>query len=273
MRTLRAVAALALLLPACLVGVPLQWIAVKLRSRAALSIPVLFHRWLNRLLGIRRHINGSPSADRPLLLVANHVSWIDITVLSAILPVSFIAKSEVGTWPLFGGLARLQRSVFVDRGRRSATGAVNRVIAERLGGGDVMVLFGEGTSSDGLRVLPFRSALLGAAHAASLGRGGSVWLQPVAVTYVGRHGLPISRNHRPQLAWYGGMDLLPHVWAALREGAIDVAVSFGPAFEADAAGDRKQLARRAEEEVRLLNRTALRGAIPEAGVAKARRTD
>lgn len=261
MRTVRALAALALLVPACLVGIPLQWIAGKIGSRAAARIPLVFHRWVNQVLGIRRILNGAPAEQRPLLLVSNHVSWIDITVLSAILPVSFIAKSEVGTWPLFGGFARLQRSVFVDRTRRGATLSANRQIAERLAGGDVMVLFGEGTSSDGTRVLSFRSALLGAVRDAAASSGEAVSVQATAITYVRRHGMPISHNHRAELAWYGGMDLLPHLWDVLGGGAIDVVISFGSAMRIDASTDRKELARHLEEEVRQLNRTAIRQAV------------
>lgn len=258
MRTLRAVAAIALLVPACLVGMPLQWLALKLGLRAARTIPVLFHRWVSALLGVRRTVVGAPAAGRPLLLVSNHVSWIDITVLSAVMPLSFVAKSEVGVWPLFGAFARLQRSVFVERARRAATGAVNRAIAGRLRGGDVLVLFAEGTSSDGSRVLPFRTALLGAVRDAALAGGGSVWVQPVAVTYVGRHGLPLSRQGRAALAWYGDMDLLPHLGSVLAEGGIDVVVGFGAPVEVDRTGDRKLLARHAEAEVRRLNRQASR---------------
>lgn len=259
MGTVRAAIAVALLVPAALVGIPAQWLALKLRSRAALWIPVVFHRWVNRVLGVRRTLSGAPAADRPLLFVSNHVSWLDITVLSAVLPVSFIAKSEVGTWPLFGTFARLQRSVFVERTRRSATGAVNQEIAERLGGGDVMVLFAEGTSSDGGYVLPFRTALLGAARDAAAGQASSVWVQPVCITYTGRHGLPLARNQRAALAWYGDMELLPHLSAVLREGSIDVTIGFGTAAAVDAGTDRKALARLTEEEVRQMNRRAQRG--------------
>lgn len=263
MRTLRALVAVALLVPACLVGMPLQWLALKLRSPAARTIPVVFHRWVGALLGVRCTLVGRPAAERPLLLVSNHVSWIDITVLSALMPLSFIAKSEVGAWPLFGTFARLQRSVFVERARRAATGAVNRAIAGRLRRGDALVLFAEGTSSDGTRVLPFRTALLGAARDAALAGGGSVWVQPVAVTYVGRHGLPLSRHARAALAWYGDMDLLPHLGAVLAEGGIDVVVAFGAPVEAGDGSDRKRLARHVEAEVRRLNRQALRGACRE----------
>ena len=125
-------------------------------------------------------MRGTPSHLRPVLYVANHCSWIDIPVLSSITPLVFTAKSEIGRWPVVGLLARLQRTVFVDRSRRHATGDVNKEIASRMTDGDPVVLFGEGTSSDGNTVLPFRTALFGAVRDA-LGDGGRVYMQPVSV--------------------------------------------------------------------------------------------
>ncbi len=246
----RALLAIAALTPATLAGIPAQWLARKTGSQLSQRIPVLFHRWVNRVLGIRRTVVGAPLADRPLLIAANHASWLDITVLSAVLPVSFVAKSEVAGWPLFGLFAKLQGTVFVDRVRRSATGRTTAEMAERLNRGDALVLFPEGTSNDGNRVLPFRSALLGAAHAALASGTQTVWVQPVSIAYTGMQGLPVARRSRARLAWCGDMDLAPHLMGVLAMGAIDVTVTFGAAVALDAATDRKALARRLEDEVR-----------------------
>ena len=116
-----------------------------------------------RLVGVRLKVEGEVAKGRPVLLVANHTSWLDIPVLSAVAPVSFVAKKEVSRWPFVSALARLQRSVFVDRERRSAVGASTSEILARLNAGDAIVLFAEGTSSDGNRVLPFKSSLFAAA--------------------------------------------------------------------------------------------------------------
>src|SRR6202011_3813730 len=134
-------------------------------------------------------------------------------------PVVFVAKREVAGWPLFGLLARLQRSVFVDRKRRHKTGEVNAQIAQRLAEGDPVVLFGEGTSSDGNRVLPFRSALIGAARDALVEaeHSGRVLIQPLSVAYTRLHGLPIGRLHRhiAALVWRHGASGAPDpgAWA------------------------------------------------------------
>jgi 1-acyl-sn-glycerol-3-phosphate acyltransferase len=240
------------------IGIPLQWISLKLGLPSRRWIPVLFHRICATMFGLHVNVRGQPASQRPLLLVANHSSWLDITVLTSILPAVFVAKSEIAGWPLFGLFARLQRSVFVDRARRQATRDVNRTIASRLAEGDPVVLFGEGTAGDGNRVLPFRSALLGALRDA-VGNDGRGWVQPVSIAYTRLHGLPMGRQHRPFAAWYGDMDLLPHLIGVLREGALDVDVTFGVPFEVGSEVDRKSLAHTTEHSVRRMTAHALAG--------------
>jgi 1-acyl-sn-glycerol-3-phosphate acyltransferase len=260
MGTLRALALTLVLAAISLVGIPLQWLALRLDSPLKREIPQYYHRIVNRVIGLRRHVAGAPTPERPLLLLANHVSWLDITVLSAVMPASFVAKAEVAGWPLFGLFAKLQRSVFIDRARRSATGTKAVEMAGRLSAGDVLVLFPEGTSGDHNRVLPFRTALIGAAHQA-VGAGGAprVWVQPVSIAYTRWNGLPLGRRERPRIAWYGDMDLGPHLWRILREGWIDVTVTFGPAIAVERGVDRKEVARIAEAAVRDMTVAAQRG--------------
>ncbi|MGQ4274338.1 lysophospholipid acyltransferase family protein [Terrihabitans sp. B22-R8] len=244
-----------------LAGIPVQWALLKTGLPGARRVPWLYHRALNRIIRVRRHVEGAPAPQRPLLLLANHVSWLDISVLSAVLPVSFVAKSEVGSWPVFGLFARLQRTIFVDRTRRTATRDVTGAMARRLQSGDAIVLFAEGTSSDHNRVLPFRSALLGATRDA-LGEdvGERVWVQPVSITYTGWHGVPIGRFWRPRIAWYGDMTLPPHLWALLKRGVLDATISFGEPIAIDSGTDRKALARAAERQVREMTRRLRSGA-------------
>jgi lyso-ornithine lipid O-acyltransferase len=255
--------ALVVILLATIIGVPAQWISIKFNLPLRRWIPCWYHRLILFLLGIRVTMRGVPTAERPLLLVANHSSWIDILVLSAVTPLKFIAKSEVAGWPLFGLFARLQRSVFVDRSKRQATVEVNREIASRLAEGDPVVLFGEGTSGDGNRVMPFRTALLGAMHQA-LGEHGRGFLQPVSVSYTRLHGIPMGRQHRAHAAWYGDISLVPHLVRVFRTGAIDVVVTFGTPVAVEAGADRKAMALSLEQAVRRMNAAALagRGEIP-----------
>jgi lyso-ornithine lipid O-acyltransferase len=218
---------------------PLQRIAIWRNWRLAAHLPRLWHRVACHLVGIRVSTEGAP-AGPPLLIAANHVSWLDIVVLGSLLPVSFIAKSEVGGWPAIRTLARLQRTIFVDRTRRAQTGRATEAIAGRVGDGDVMVLFAEGTTGDGNEVLPFRSALLGAAGKAA--GAGMTAVQPVAIAYTAIGGIPLSRADKPRIAWYGDMDLVPHFVELAGRGAIDVAVRFGRPIPFGAGADRKKVA-------------------------------
>ena len=165
--------------------------------------------------------------------------------------------AEVGRWPFFGTLARLQRTVFVERQRRSATGETRDAIRDRLLAGDTLLLFPEGTSHDGNHVLPFKSALLGAAEYRLEG-GGRVKVQPVSTAFTGLNGVPMGRENRPFFAWYGDMEMVPHLWEALLAGPLDVTVQFHPPFSLDQM-NRNELAARAERVVREGQSLALAG--------------
>jgi len=241
---LRLLARLAALAPAFVLGLPVQALLVRLDHPYARHLPVFFHRYLCRVLGIRRIVTGVVPAPGPLLIVANHISWLDILVIGASLPVSFIAKSEVAGWPGAGLLARLQRTLFVDRSRRQAAGAASAGMTGRLAGGEALVLFAEGTTSDGNRVLGFRPALLSAAATAAAP------VQPLALAYTRRDGVPLDRRTLPAIAWYGDMDLAPHLLGVLAGGPVDAALHFAAPVDPGPAGARKQLAATAETAVR-----------------------
>lgn len=258
MAEIKAVLTILVLTLVSLVLIPLQWGAVKLNLPIKRRLPLIWHRIATRLVGIRIHQKSSPSTVRPLLITANHASWVDITVIGSLMPLSFIAKSEVSGWPVFGLLAKLQRTVFVNRTRRSETGQVADIIAGRMADGDAMVLFAEGTSNDGNSVLPFRSALLGAAtRVAANGDGSSVWVQPLSIAYQGFYGVPMGRAHRPHVAWYGDMELAGHLWGIFTRGALDVIVHWGEPVLVEQTTDRKALTRRLEDEVRAMTVAAL----------------
>jgi 1-acyl-sn-glycerol-3-phosphate acyltransferase len=135
---------------------PVQAIGLVLRQRWVATFPRFYHRWCCRILGLRVRRIGRPTAVRPVLFAANHVSYLDIIIFSSLIAGSFVAKREVASWPLFGWLAKLQRSVFIDWQVRS-TAQQRDSIAGRLAAGDALILFPEGTSGDGNRVLPSRA--------------------------------------------------------------------------------------------------------------------
>lgn len=230
---------------------PVQALLIGFAPGAARRLPMHYHRLVARILGVEVKLVGNIRQPGPLLLASNHVSWLDIVVLSAIAPVSFVAKHEVAGWPFFGWLAKLQRSVFVDRQRRQATGASHDELSERLSSGDILVLFAEGTSHDGMTVLPFKSSFFGAAERLS------VPVQPVSIAYAGHRGLPMLRRHRPLYAWYGDMDLAPHLWQALASGPIEVTIVCHEPLPMGLG--RKQIAQMAEKTVQESLRLTLHG--------------
>lgn len=223
---------------------PLQQLFLWFSPRMARALPMHYHRLLCRLLGVKVEVFGRVPQHGPLLIASNHVSWLDIVVLSAIAPVSFVAKKEVAGWPLFGSLARLQRTVFVDRDRRHATGTSRNEMRERLAAGDIIVLFAEGTSGDGRTVLPFKTSFFGAAEMPG------VLVQPVTLAYRGHRNLPMTRRLLPSYAWYGDMELAPHLIGAVSAGPIEVAAVCHPPLSLTGEVNRKALARHAEDQVR-----------------------
>jgi 1-acyl-sn-glycerol-3-phosphate acyltransferase len=223
---------------------PLQQVFVWTWPWMARHFPMYYHRVVCRILGIRLKIVGAPPKSGPVLIASNHVSWLDIMTLSAVAPLSFVAKKEVNKWPFFGSLARLQRTVFVDRERRHATGESRDEMKERLLSGDILVLFPEGTSSDGRHVLPFKSSFFGAAEIEG------VVVQPISLAYSGHRNMPMNRRMMPLFAWYGDMDLAPHLWEALASGPVEATVICHQPLSLRGEMNRKALARHAETLVR-----------------------
>jgi 1-acyl-sn-glycerol-3-phosphate acyltransferase len=244
---------------ATLAGAPFQMAALRLAPGLSRRLPVPFHRIVCASLGVRVHEHGArPAHGASTLIIANHLSWMDIPVIGSRLPVSFVSKAEVADWPGFGTLARLQRTVFVDRTRRSATGEATSQMGARLGQGESLVLFAEGTTGDGSRVLPFKSSLLGAVREAIGGEQDALTVQPLSILYRGRHGLPEGRQGRAELAWAGDAELVPHLVGIANGGPIDVELVWGRPIRASHEDSRKTLTRQAEREVRAGFQAALR---------------
>ena len=191
------------------------------------------------VLGLQRRSIGAPMGGRGAF-VANHVSWLDIFVLNASARVMFVAKSEVRAWPGIGWLARGTGTVFIDRTRAQAK-AQERMLSERLAAGHRLMVFPEGTSSDGRRVLPFKSSILGAFFDGPEGLS----LQPVTL----RYHAPPGREAR-FYGWWAGLGFgqsLMEVLAQGPQGAVEVI--WHPPIPCDGE-DRKSLAAKAEDAVR-----------------------
>ncbi len=250
---LRALVLLAVFFAITLPMMLVQYVLIKLGLRQAKTLPQFYHKLVCRVLGIRVHVTGRLATDKPVLLVSNHISWLDIPALSTIGPICFVSKSETASWPFVGTLVKLQRSVFVNRTRRTLLKNTAGEIAERLAQGDNIVLFAEGTSSDGNRVLPFRSSLFSAASfapTAANDNGSGAVVQTVTIAYTHLHGLPILRHERPLVAFYGEMGMLSHAWNFLKSGPLDVTISISDPVPLASLRDRKEIAAFSEARVR-----------------------
>jgi 1-acyl-sn-glycerol-3-phosphate acyltransferase len=217
------------------VALPVQAVLLALPGRAKARFARVYHQVLCRLIGLQVQVVGEVCRDRPVLYVANHSSWLDILALGGVLEGCFVAKAEVDDYPLVNIIARLGRTVFVSRSR-GTTGREADAMKTLMQGGDSLILFPEGTSNDGTRVLPFRSAFLGVAKEARQ-------VQPISVVYDRIGGMPALRRDRPSFAWYGDMELGSHSWQLLRRKGARVTVLLHQPFAPHAMPDRKVMTR------------------------------
>ncbi len=230
---LRAVWRISLLLCWTVLCMPIQALLLVLPGRAKDRFPKIYYRTLCWLIGLKLQVVGRP-APGATLFVSNHTSWLDVLVLGAALEARFVSKAEVASWPLIGWVAKLGRSVFVSRSR-SRTGHESDALAERLKAGEAIILFPEGTTSDGTRVLPFRSSFFSVAqHAAQV--------QPATVVYDRIGFLPACRRDRPLFAWYGDMETASHAWRLLRRTGTRATLVLHESFHPAAIPSRKTMA-------------------------------
>lgn len=185
------------------------------------SVPRYFHKGFLKLLNINIQLIGEIKTHKPGLIISNHASWLDISILSSLANISFISKFEVSSWPLFGFLARLQDTLFIER-KVIKTGFQNKQIKNILDNGKRLVLFPEGTSSDGNRVLNFKSSLLSIVDSSE--NFDSYLIQSITICYKKINGLPISRSERPFIAWWGEMGLMGHLFNIIKLGRVDIIV-------------------------------------------------
>ncbi len=243
---LRAAAVAAALLAWTGALIPVQAGALALRLPLSRRIPRLYHRGVSRMAGIDIRVTGRSAHAPPTLYVCNHASWADIVILSCVLDSAFVAKAEVAGWPLFGLLAKLARTVFIER-RASRSGHHRNEMRVRLEQGGSLILFPEGTSGDGNRVLPFNSTFFAVAQQPVAGK--PLTVQPVSIAYTGFRNLPMSRRERPYIAWYGEMGLVGHLWRLLALGGARADVWLHEPVTIERYGSRKALARACEDKV------------------------
>lgn len=227
---LRALLFVAAMAAAFVFVVPVQALARRRGWAIQHDIQTGFCRVMRRIIGIDVAPIGALPGAAPRIVVANHVSWTDIVALASLYPFVFLAKSEVARWPVLGFLARLQGTVFVTRGARADIPRVNAALNRALRQGRDVVIFAEGTSSDGATVLPFKPAHF---EAVAL-HGDDVAIAPAAILYT-------DGERAVDVGWYGDMTFLPHLWSLMKRGGVCCRIAFGDAIS-PAGKDRKTLA-------------------------------
>lgn len=211
-----------------------------------------YYRATARIVGLKIIVRGKQSTDKPQLVVANHISYFDIVVLGSQVAGDFVAKADIAKWPVFGIMAKAGRSVFIDR-RRSATDNARDQIQERLDSGDTLIMFPESTSGDGNTMKAFKSALFTVAERRATdakGQTRNVVVQPVSIAYTRLNGLPLGVGWRPYVAWYGDMEMAPHLWAISKLGTVTVELTFHPPVTLAEFANRKALAAHCDRVVR-----------------------
>jgi 1-acyl-sn-glycerol-3-phosphate acyltransferase len=211
-------------------------------------LQVVWSRGCYALAGIAVRTFGDPYRDGPVLTVANHVSYLDIPVLAALIDGAFVAKSEVGSWPLFGTAAKITGTVFVNRSGGEAM-SQREELTRRLGEGERgLILFAEGTSTDGSRVAPFKSSLFSIAEKPP--DGGALLVQPVSIAYPrDLDGRPLTGERRALYCWFGDAALVPHLWRMMGLKGAEAEVRFHAPIRVTAPVRRKDLAKAAEAAV------------------------
>lgn len=216
------------------------------RGTASLVLPALFHGLACRVLGIHVEMTGTATAEPRAVFISNHLSYLDVLVIGGVVHACFVAKEDVRAWPLFGLLSRLQQTVFITRNPRRAALAVER-LRQALADGHRLVLFPEGTTSDGRAVLPFKSSSFAALVDPTLAHA---VLQPVTVELIEVDGLPVAAGgHRDTYAYHGDATLVPHLGTFMRASGARVRLHFHAPLQRAAQDSRKDLAQLAHDSV------------------------
>ena len=214
-------------------------------------LPVIFHKLLIWLLSVQIEFEGEINKSNNCnLYISNHISYLDIPILGSNYPLRFVAKSEVEVWPLFGFLAKLGRTIFISRNRSESLDKKNKIF-KSLSSDEKVFIFPEGTTSDGNRVLDFKSSSFSALE------GQNLIIQPIVIVYSDLNGIPINRWLRPVIAWYGDMDLKPHLSKLASLRSIKSRLIYLDKVNAKNFSSRKNLSKHLENEIKKVYSSAL----------------
>ncbi|MBI4032033.1 MAG: 1-acyl-sn-glycerol-3-phosphate acyltransferase [Proteobacteria bacterium] len=241
MGTARAVFRLFLLAILTVVVVGTQTLLLPFyRGKYSYLMPIFWQWGTCKIFGVEVIVRSAPVKGRQIIYVSNHLSYLDIPALGSVVMGSFVARGDMSRWPLIGYMGKMQQTVYISRERQDAA-AGKEAIEKVLRDGNSLMIFAEGTSSDGSKVLPFKSSLFSLALENPTGK--PLPVQPITISLLEVNGKSaVTTEIRDQYAWHRDMTLPPHIWqfARFRRGA-KVAITFHPVREAAGYSDRKAL--------------------------------
>lgn len=250
MTTLKAILRLTLFLLWTLLLLPCQIIVALFSKGPSITFfPSLWHKVVCRLFAIKINVIGTPETSHPVLFVSNHVSYLDIPVIGAVVKASFVAKSEVANWPFFGPLSKISQTVFVKRASKDAF-KDNNALKQTFVTGRNVILFPEGTSSNGQQVMPFKSTLFAlATHDEALAE--NLIIQPFTIKLKSADGMDTAgqKDIYDLYAWYDDMTLAPHLWLFAHKKGAHIELHFHTPLKAADYEDRKRLTKDCEKMV------------------------
>ena len=195
----------------------------------------IFHKLVLWLVNISVDVIGERNLGNvPTLYVSNHLSYLDIPVLGSIINGRFIAKNDISNWPIIGLLSKVGNTIFINRNLRFLK-KNKSIIYDYISKGNNVILFPEGTTSDGIRVLRFKSSLF-----TSLAQK-DILIQPIVIKYKSINGMPLDRWLKPIIAWYGDMDLKPHLINILKLFSIKTKIILLPPLNGRNYTNRKDM--------------------------------
>ena len=192
-----------------------------------------------KIFGIKVKLDGNIE-DKKTLFISNHISYLDIFILGSQIDAVFVAKSEIDNWPIINKICRLGKTIFIERDNVLKIKDQMKLISKEIMSGFNIIIFPEGTSSDGSRVLPFKSSLFGLINT---NLKEELKIQPISIFYEKLDGIPVEKKFRPFFAWFGNMDLLPHAWQFLGLGISEVKLKLHKTVKPTQFKNRKDLAK------------------------------
>jgi len=219
------------------------------KSRSAYIIPQFWHKGMCVILGIKIEIVGTPIHDRQIIYISNHISYLDISIIGSYLKASFIAKDDIASWPVIGLLARLQQTAFISRSSSKAKKVAN-ALEDMVKDGKSLILFPEGTSTNGTYMMPFKSSLFSIA----LPKDGAkvlspIPIQPFIIELLETDGKPLTIESRDLYAWYADMVFAPHIWIFMKTKGAVIRLTFLDIITPTGSEDRKELCKMVEQKI------------------------